>query len=106
MMPGMDGVELCNHTVRPEDLPDSIRNYRLDSETKVDSDATESIQLPKDWPTLSALEGQYVTRVLVHTRGNKQAAARLLDVDPKTLVRMIKRHKIELKSLAMATRHG
>lgn len=99
-------VELCSHTVRPEDLPDSIRNYRLDSETKVNSDETESIQLPKDWPTLSALEGQYVARVLAHTRGNKQAAARLLDVDPKTLARMIKRHKIELKSLTMATHNG
>lgn len=102
----MRAVELCSHMVRPEDLPDSIRNCRPDSETKVNSDGTESIQLPKDWPTLSEVEGQYVSRVLAHTRGNKLAAARLLDVDPKTLVRMINRHKIELKSLTMATYHG
>jgi two-component system response regulator AtoC len=99
-------VALCSHTVRPEDLPDSIRNYRLDPETKVNSDGTESIQLPEEWPTLSEVEGRYVARVLAHTSGNKQAAARVLDVDPKTLVRMIKRHKIELKSLTVASHNG
>lgn len=48
-----------------------------------------------DWVTLSKIEGRYVARVLEHTRGNKQAAARLLDVDRKTLDRMIKRHNID-----------
>jgi len=36
--------------------------------------------------------------VLQHTRGNKQAAARVLGVDRKTLDRMIKRHRIEVVS--------
>jgi DNA-binding NtrC family response regulator len=48
-----------------------------------------------DWVTLSEIEGRYVARVLVHTRGNKQAAARVLSVDRKTLDRMIKRHHID-----------
>ena len=48
-----------------------------------------------DWVTLSEIEGRYVARVLVHTRGNKQAAARVLSVDRKTLDRMIKRHNID-----------
>ena len=48
-----------------------------------------------DWVTLSEIEGRYVARVLVHTRGNKQAAARVLAVDRKTLDRMIKRHNID-----------
>jgi DNA-binding NtrC family response regulator len=48
-----------------------------------------------DWVTLSEIEGRYVARVLEHTRGNKQAAARLLAVDRKTLDRMIKRHNID-----------
>ena len=47
-----------------------------------------------DWVTLSEIEGRYVARVLEHTRGNKQAAARVLSVDRKTLDRMIKRHHI------------
>jgi hypothetical protein len=37
--------------------------------------------------------------VLEHTRGNKQAAARLLGVDRKTLDRMIKRHNIDFGNL-------
>lgn len=47
-----------------------------------------------EWVTLSEIEGRYVARVLQHTGGNKQAAARLLCVDRKTLDRMIKRHHI------------
>lgn len=48
-----------------------------------------------DWVTLSEIEGRYVARVLEHTLGNKQAAARVLAVDRKTLDRMIKRHNID-----------
>jgi DNA-binding NtrC family response regulator len=48
----------------------------------------------EDWVTLSEIEGRYVARVLEHTRGNKQAAARVLSVDRKTLDRMIKRHHL------------
>ena len=48
-----------------------------------------------DWVTLSEIEGRYVARVLDHTCGNKQAAARVLQVDRKTLDRMIKRHHID-----------
>ena len=48
-----------------------------------------------DWVPLSEIEGRYVARVLEHTRGNKQAAARVLEIDRKTLDRMIKRHHID-----------
>ena len=48
-----------------------------------------------EWVNLSEIEGRYVGRVLEHTRGNKQAAARVLAVDRKTLDRMIKRHNID-----------
>lgn len=47
-----------------------------------------------EWVTLSEIEGRYVAQVLQHTGGNKQAAARVLCVDRKTLDRMIKRHHI------------
>ena len=60
----------------------------------------------EEWVPLSEIEGRYVTRVLEHTRGNKQAAARILNVDRKTLDRMIKRHHIETDALrARAASH-
>jgi DNA-binding NtrC family response regulator len=51
-----------------------------------------------EWVPLSVIEGRYVAKVLAHTRGNKQAAARVLGIDRKTLDRMIKRHNIETGS--------
>ena len=68
-------------------LPDHQVNISPD--TSAPSDASE------DWVSLSEIEGRYVARVLEHTRGNKQAAARVLEVDRKTLDRMIKRHNID-----------
>jgi DNA-binding NtrC family response regulator len=59
------------------------------------SDASDA----DEWVPLSVIEGRYVAKVLAHTRGNKQAAARVLGVDRKTLDRMIKRHNIETDSL-------
>jgi transcriptional regulator with GAF, ATPase, and Fis domain len=50
-----------------------------------------------EWPSLARLEGLYVARVLVRTSGNKQNAARLLEVDRKTLDRMINRHGISIQ---------
>jgi transcriptional regulator of acetoin/glycerol metabolism len=57
---------------------------------------TPKPEAAEDWVPLSDIEGRYVAKVLAHTRGNKQAAARLLEVDRKTLDRMIKRHNIPL----------
>lgn len=91
---------MCDGTVHPGDLPKRIRTYcaeelknKHEQTTAVDADG------PDDWPTLAQAEGRYVARVLQRTLGNKQAAARLLSVDRKTLDRMIKRHKIPLERL-------
>jgi DNA-binding NtrC family response regulator len=59
-----------------------------------------------DLVTLSTIEGRHVARVLEHTRGNKQAAARILSVDRKTLDRMIKRHNIDCHHRAKAKTNG
>jgi len=53
----------------------------------------------ENWPYLADIERVYVEHVLRHTSGNKQAAARILNVDRKTLDRMIKRHKLNLSWL-------
>jgi DNA-binding NtrC family response regulator len=47
----------------------------------------------KEWPYLAEVEIAYVETVLRRTEGNKQAAARLLNIDRKTLDRIIKRKK-------------
>ncbi|MBA3243262.1 MAG: sigma-54-dependent Fis family transcriptional regulator [Acidobacteria bacterium] len=86
---------LGDHTIRPEDLPERIRDFCVAPieepapQTEMDSPACDN-----EWPTLATIQGRFVARVLAHTNGNKQAAARLLDVDRKTLQRMIKRYNL------------
>ena len=65
-----------------------------------------SIPVDDDLVTLSIIEGRHVARVLEHTRGNKQAAARILSVDRKTLDRMIKRHNIDCHHRTRAKTNG
>jgi two-component system, NtrC family, response regulator AtoC len=132
---------MCGGAVRPEDLPERVRNF--DPATRAAAHAPQShapqshapasqtspAQTPAtqtssattparpssdawhepsagtlaetapapageaaaEWPTLAEVEARYVARVLEHTRGNKQAAARLLGVDRKTIERVLKR---------------
>jgi two-component system response regulator AtoC len=89
-------VAMCDGTIRVKDLPQRVRNYTMmEKASEVDKPQTENEQNGnEDWVPLSEIEGRYVARVLEHTGGNKQAAARVLAVDRKTLDRMIKRHNI------------
>jgi two-component system response regulator AtoC len=84
---------MCDGTVRVQDLPERIRNFQRDHGGPP-AQTGDQIEAKEEWPSLAEIEGRYVSRVLAHTGGNKQAAARLLGVDRKTLDRMIKRHKI------------
>lgn len=87
---------LGDTTVRPEDLPERIRKgIESSREVSVETQMI-SVGVIEEWPLLSEWEGRYVMRVLTHTGGNKQAAARILGVDRKTIERMIKRHMIGL----------
>ena len=95
-------VAMCDGTIRPKDLPQDVQDYsRSIGEGKGNSveEKTNGVdQETEEWVPLSEIEGRYVAKVLGHTRGNKQAAARVLRVDRKTLDRMIKRHNIETHS--------
>jgi DNA-binding NtrC family response regulator len=77
--------------LKPED-PEGIP---VPAQSLTDTETTMDESKDEDWVPLSKVEGRYVARVLEHTGGNKQAAARILEVDRKTLDRMIKRHHIE-----------
>jgi len=92
---------ICDGTIRVKDLPERVQKYRasLLGDATLIAD-TEALAEVEDWTSLSEVEGRYVAKMLKHTKGNKQAAARLLDIDRKTLDRMIKRHKIEPSPLA------
>lgn len=70
-------------------LPQCVSDYSAQQPESTNGSSEE------EWVTLSVIEGRYVARVLEHTGGNKQAAARVLAVDRKTLDRMIKRHHID-----------
>jgi two-component system response regulator AtoC len=83
-------VAMCDGTIHARDLPECVRNYSFQPGNTARTEPPSN-----DWVTLSEIEGRYVARVLEHTGGNKQAAARILEVDRKTLDRMIKRHNID-----------
>jgi len=88
---------ICDGTIRVKDLPERIQNYFLTkTEGSKTATGTSKQEAAEEWVPLSDVEGRYVAKVLTHTRGNKQAAARLLEVDRKTLDRMIKRHNIPM----------
>ena len=88
-------VAMCDGTVRIKDLPLRVRQYSTRGLEVERTNGGAHQPASEEWVPLSEIEAQYVARVLEHTRGNKQAAARVLAVDRKTLDRMIKRHHIE-----------
>ena len=94
-------VAMCDGTIRETDLPQRVRSYSLLSAGAMTSETLleQPLNMSQDWVPLSEIEGRYVARVLEHTGGNKQAAARVLEVDRKTLDRMIKRHHINNQHL-------
>jgi DNA-binding NtrC family response regulator len=94
---------MSDGTIRVKDLPERVRNYSPNVPPAV---AQDSHPVAESWVPLATVEGEYVARVLEHTGGNKQAAARVLRVDRKTLDRMIKRHKIEVSREARSNGRG
>jgi DNA-binding NtrC family response regulator len=88
---------ICDGTIRLKDLPERVQQHgNLQEKVFSRSEFETAPAVVEEWCPLSTVEGRYVEKVLMHTRGNKQAAARILAVDRKTLDRMIKRHKIAI----------
>ena len=88
----LQAVSLCDGIVYPEHLPLRIQHYLQESPIaeSADSVAAES---EASWMTLAEMEAKYVAQVLAHTGGNKQSAARMLNIDRKTLTRIVKRNE-------------
>jgi DNA-binding NtrC family response regulator len=83
---------MCDGTIRVQDLPERVRDFRQDATAAIESTEEKEPAIdPQEWQSLAEVEGRYVARVLEHTRGNKQAAARLLGVDRKTVERIVRR---------------
>src|ERR1700752_1394852 len=98
-------VAMCDGTIRVKDLPQHVRNYtQKQSENGTAEGTTAPEAPPEEWVPLSEIEGRYVAQGLQHTGGNKQAAARVLTVDRKTLDRMIKRHHIDSERVRRTAR--
>jgi two-component system response regulator AtoC len=83
----LHALSLSDGTIYPEHLPARIRDFGTGPGTEDTSDATGR----SDWVPLAQVEERYIQRVLAHTAGNKQAAARILEIDRKTLTRILKR---------------
>jgi transcriptional regulator with GAF, ATPase, and Fis domain len=45
-------------------------------------------------PTLEEIKKRYISQLLASTRGNMQRAAEILDINPRTLYRMVARYKL------------
>jgi DNA-binding NtrC family response regulator len=86
----LHAVSLSDDTIYPEHLPMRIRESRPNpniGSLSLNGDS-EDIQT---WVTLAEMEADYVAKVLKHTGNNKQAAARILNIDRKTLTRIATR---------------
>ena len=88
---------LCDQAVRPEDLPERVRNFTaptaLQAHAKTPHDGNGDDG--EDLLSLAEVEGRHIFRVLARTGGNKQAAARVLGIDRTTLQRKLERYNTE-----------
>jgi len=82
-------VSLSDGVIYPEHLPERVREPS--AKPNVDRNETD------EWPSLHATERRYAERVLEHTGGNKLAAAKILNVDRKTLGRILARGEDDQK---------
>lgn len=85
---------VCDGTILVKDLPERVLRYFSDQSGQAAHGIHDQEHVKEEYSSLATMVGRYVAKVLTHTEGNKQVAARVLDVDRKTLDRMIKRYKI------------
>lgn len=77
----------------PEDLPVDIRDHAASKSTRHVAQ-NEQFLFP-DTPTLEEVKKRYVLHVLRSTQGNVSRSAKILNIDRRSLYRMLVRYKIE-----------
>src|SRR5262245_32047605 len=80
-------------TLVPEDLPREVREPNA-SRFSAQGLEDKQFQFP-DTPSLEEVKRRYVLHVLRQSHGNVSATARILNVDRRSLYRMLARYKIE-----------
>lgn len=90
----LHAVSMTDEIIYPEHLPSPLRTVNPDFGNLNLTDEPTA-ETPDQWLTLAENETRYVEQVLAFTGGNKQAAARILNIDRKTLNRIIQRGKTE-----------
>ncbi|MFN2491795.1 MAG: sigma-54-dependent transcriptional regulator [Pyrinomonadaceae bacterium] len=88
---------LCDQMIRPEDLPDRVRNFSSSAmnEAVAAGNGQGVHDAGEDLLSLSEVERRHIFRVLARTGGNKQAAARMLGIDRTTLQRKVERYDLD-----------
>lgn len=90
----LHAVSMTDEIIYPEHLPTAVRNFnQVLKKSNLDTDLP--VETQDQWLTLAENETRYVEQVLAFTGGNKQAAARILNIDRKTLNRIIQRGKTD-----------
>jgi DNA-binding NtrC family response regulator len=94
----LHAASLADNIIRPEHLPSNIVTF-VKKEKKEISLPTEKKDVTSfeeffksaqgEWLSLAEMQKRYAEAVLASTKGNKQAAARILKIDRKTLLRII-----------------
>jgi two-component system, NtrC family, response regulator AtoC len=87
-------VALSYHSIlTPDDFPETIRNQA--AAKSFQSNSRDEQFLFPDTPTLEDVKKRYVLHVLRHNQGNVSRSARVLNIDRRSLYRMLARFKIE-----------
>jgi len=74
---------LCDQIVQPEDLPERVRRSFKGTQAPTSSQLNLANGVDDSLLSLADLERRHILRALARTAGNKQAAARILGIDPQ-----------------------
>ena len=80
-------VTFCDgDTIQPEHLPERIRKRQSSLQAPPADPVADNIP---EWPTLEALQQDYVRKVMAAVDGNKRRAAQILGINRRTLYRWL-----------------